>query len=409
MALHVQGLVPASAPTKTRLALLSVAIVDALGGPVEFRPRFSFALLTAMIPNGNFDLPPGVWTDDTSMTICLARSLATYAPADDSDAPPGGFDEAHQLDTYVRWWREGYLSAVDRCFDIGNTTCHALSIWRSHSPAPNDIVQAKVALEQIRTTLGEGRAAGNGSLMRVLPVGLAYWRDEDAARKYARRSSDVTHPAKVCAEACELWTMAIVKIMQNAAGAADRKTEAGFTKLDLLRDISSFPFTCTALRDLLTFRPTAPPAPPPGAEAEESHYIAHHPLLRIISTQCRQFPVTDSSAIRMALPPAKTLPSSGFVVHTLIAALYAFFATATFEDGAILAVNLGNDADTVGAIYGGLAGCWYAHDSGGGGDREELFWTPNVREWMRVLVRRQVVEEVAEELVKFSERLGRQV
>jgi ADP-ribosylglycohydrolase len=50
------------------------------------------------------------------------------------------------------------------------------------------------------------------------------------------------------------------------------------------------------------------------------------------------------------------------VLHTLEAALWAFARTNTFEDGAILAVNLGEDADTTGAVYGQLAGAFYGYD-----------------------------------------------
>lgn len=59
----------------------------------------------------------------------------------------------------------------------------------------------------------------------------------------------------------------------------------------------------------------------------------------------------------MALPSADALPSTGDVFSTRIAALYAFFAAGTFEEGALLCVNMSDDADTVGAVYGGLAGC----------------------------------------------------
>jgi ADP-ribosylglycohydrolase len=87
-------------------------------------------------------------------------------------------------------------------------------------------------------------------------------------------------------------------------------------------------------------------------------------------------------------------------LHTIVAALYCFFATKTFEEGAILAVNLGNDADTVGAVYAGLAGCWYASDDGQG-----MFWTEGVQEWKQHLVRKDLVEEVAAELVTFATSL----
>jgi ADP-ribosyl-[dinitrogen reductase] hydrolase len=62
-----------------------------------------------------------------------------------------------------------------------------------------------------------------------------------------------------------------------------------------------------------------------------------------------------------ALPelPEAAIASSGYVVHTLEAAVWSFFQTNTLEDCIVTAVNLGDDADTVGAVAGGLAGAFY--------------------------------------------------
>ena len=79
--------------------------------------------------------------------------------------------------------------------------------------------------------------------------------------------------------------------------------------------------------------------------------------------------------------------SSGYVLHTLEAALWVFFGTASFEDGAIRVVNLGDDADTVGAVYGGLAGAWYGQDDTEG----NTFWTERVRGWNRDLARKDII------------------
>ena len=53
---------------------------------------------------------------------------------------------------------------------------------------------------------------------------------------------------------------------------------------------------------------------------------------------------------------------SGYVVKSLEAALWAFHRSETFEEGCLLAVNLGDDADTTAAIYGQLAGAYYGID-----------------------------------------------
>jgi len=208
MKLTAQRPTYATVATKIRSAILATAMVDALGGPVEFQPRFSFPLVTTMLPNQTFSLPPGVWTDDTSMALCLARSLATFTPDSDGEIESiGGFDEKHQLDAYLAWKNHGKLSAVGRCFDVGNTIRQALDIYAKTMSLHHNI---ELTMRQIDVQLSGEFCAGNGSLMRVLPVGLAFWRDERLAKEYARRSSKTTHPNLVCQEACEVWTQTIL-------------------------------------------------------------------------------------------------------------------------------------------------------------------------------------------------------
>ena len=106
--------------SRIRGSLYGVAIVDALGGPVEFRQRGSFPPVTKFRYNSNFGLDPGTWTDDTSMTLCLAQSLVEKE---------GRFDALDQVKKYVKWWDAGYMSATGSCFDIGNATRRALGTW----------------------------------------------------------------------------------------------------------------------------------------------------------------------------------------------------------------------------------------------------------------------------------------
>ncbi|MBL8866472.1 MAG: ADP-ribosylglycohydrolase family protein, partial [Planctomycetia bacterium] len=82
-------------------------------------------------------------------------------------------------------------------------------------------------------------------------------------------------------------------------------------------------------------------------------------------------------------PPA--IVGSGYVVQSLEAALWAFHKSTTFRDGALLAVNLGNDADTTGAIYGQLAGAYYGEEG-----------IPS--EWRAKLTRRAEIADLAERL-----------
>jgi ADP-ribosyl-[dinitrogen reductase] hydrolase len=109
-----------------RGALLGLAVGDAVGTTLEFKPPGTFEPIDDMVGGGPFGLEPGQWTDDTSMALCLAESLIEC-----------GFDPEDQLRRYVRWWREGYLSSTGRCFDIGNTTRTALAEFeRTGRPTP---------------------------------------------------------------------------------------------------------------------------------------------------------------------------------------------------------------------------------------------------------------------------------
>lgn len=164
-----------------RLAsIIGLAVGDAVGTTVEFMPAGTFTPLTDMVGGGPFGLPAGAWTDDTSMAMCLAESLVECA----------GFDAADQMRRYLRWWREGYWSSTDRCFDIGNTTSAALRRFElTGEPIAGSVDSA---------------TAGNGSVMRLAPV--VAWAAADSAQAVhlARESSRTTHGAADCIDGCEL-------------------------------------------------------------------------------------------------------------------------------------------------------------------------------------------------------------
>lgn len=326
-----QFLTQAAIPVKIRNSLLSLAMCDALGGPVEFQRRGTFPLVTEMIQNNHFSLAPGTWTDDTSMALCLGQAII--------DSKGGIPSEASQAELYVRWWRNGYLSAIGRCFDIGESTRVALGFWESKS--------AK-ALAKVRKELSGEYSCGNGSLMRVLPVSLAFWEDSNKAMEVARASSVVSHPHPMCQEACAVYVFLISTILQCCT------EQKRMSKRDLLDVLYGYTFENSTLRDAI------------GPTSE------------------------------FTTKPDTEIDSSGFVLHTIQAALWCFFNTETFEEGAIRVVNLGDDADTVAAVYGGLAGAWYADPLE---TEDSKFWSPRVRRWREQLVKREVVEEIGNGLL----------
>ncbi|TIC80318.1 ADP-ribosylglycohydrolase family protein [Crenobacter intestini] len=183
--------------------LLGLACGDAVGTTVEFQPRGGFAPLTDMVGGGVFGLPPGAWTDDTSMALCLAESLLAR----------DGFDAADQMDRYLRWWRHGHLSSTGECFDIGGATRMALSRYEktgepfSGNPDPH--------------------FSGNGSLMRVAPVPMFYQGHPELAR-YAADSARTTHASP---EAIETTQLLAAQLSVALAGGSKQAIvfEHGFT------------------------------------------------------------------------------------------------------------------------------------------------------------------------------------
>jgi len=100
---------------RRRGALIGLAVGDALGAAVEFKAPGSFPPVTDYRDGGPHRLNPGEWTDDTSMALALADSLATV-----------GWDLNDQADRYVQWWQTGQYSVNGECFDIGIATATAL-------------------------------------------------------------------------------------------------------------------------------------------------------------------------------------------------------------------------------------------------------------------------------------------
>ena len=206
------------------------------------------------------------------------------------------FDAADQMERYIRWWRDGHLSSNGFCFDIGGTTAQALQTYiRTEDPFAGS---------------SSVRAAGNGSLMRLAPVPLFFAANPEKAIRMSAESSRTTHGAVTCLDACRYYGGLIV-------GAVN-----GVSKETLLES---------------RYTPVA-------------HLWDREPL-------CAEVDEVASGSFKDREPPA--IVGSGYVVRALEAALWAFHRSANFQDGCLLAVNLGYDADTTGAIYGQLAGAYY--------------------------------------------------
>lgn len=177
---------------RARGALLGLAVGDAIGTTVEFKPRGSFTPLTDMVGGGPFRLQPGQWTDDTSMALCLAASLVGH-----------GFNLHDQMQRYVLWHDEGYMSSNGRCFDIGIATSSALERFRrTANPVAGSINPS---------------SAGNGSIMRLAPVPIYYLDSPEHAIQMSEAQSKTTHQAPECLVACRLLADALIRALEGRA------------------------------------------------------------------------------------------------------------------------------------------------------------------------------------------------
>lgn len=237
-----------------------------------------------------------------------------------------GFDPVDQLRRYVRWYREGILSSTGKCFDIGTTTRAAL-IHFEKTGAPYCEVD-------------DPYAAGNGSIMRLAPVPMFYARNPREAINRSEESSRTTHGARTCGDACRYFGTLLVGAL------------LGLSKEKLLSD-----HFCSIIG-----------------------YWKKHPLGEEITE-------IASGSFKHKDPPQ--IIGSGYVVKSLEAALWAFYNSSSFKEGALLAVNLGNDADTTGAVYGQIAGAYYGH----GGIPKN---------WRNKIAFREIIENFTEKLFEFS-------
>lgn len=277
-------------------ALLGLAAGDAVGTTIEFQPRDSYRHLTDMVGGGPFGLAPGEWTDDTSMALCLADSLLERGRLDPHDL----------MTRFLRWRGEGHNSVNGVCFDIGNTVSSALSRFaRSGNPLAGD---------------PDPSSAGNGSIMRLSPVAIAWHAAPEAAEAAARLQSATTHGAAEALDACAL----LCRVLVAAISGAGREALAQ--------------------------------APDPGWAPK---------VQAIARGDWRGRPRAE-------------IRSSGYVIDTLEAALWSVERTSNFRDAVLTAANLGGDADTVAAVAGQIAGAIYGAQAIPQAWRERLAWRAEI-------------------------------
>lgn len=288
--------------SKIKAMIIGHAVADALGVPVEFesRSRLWADPVVSMRGYGNYDVPAGAWSDDTSMTLALLDSIARCGAIDYDDIMNG----------FLRWVDEAEYTPTGKAFDIGRGTRKA--IMRYHHGTP--------ALEC--GGLGEGDN-GNGSLMRIAPLvpylyarhGLELTADDLA---FVHSVSQLTHAHARSKIACGIYVLIGVRVLSGQDIGA-----AVSDGLAVAREFYS-------------------------GQSEFAAEFAHY--ARLFAPDFARLPVSE-------------IKSSGYVVDSIEAALWCLLNTHSYSECVLGAVNLGEDTDTIGAIAGGLAGLHYGLDA----------------------------------------------
>ncbi len=161
-------------------ALQGLAIGDALAAATQYRRPGSFAAVGDLLGGGPFELPRGAWSDDTAMALCLAESLAET----------GSCEARDQVTRYLRWQREGYLSATGQCLGITASTAQALASaqWRQQPYAGSH----------------DPQQLPPEALSRVAPVVLHAFADCAQAVELAADVARTTSQAPLVLDACRL-------------------------------------------------------------------------------------------------------------------------------------------------------------------------------------------------------------
>ena len=304
--------------------MLGLIVGDALGVPVEFMSRTELMKnpVTGMREYGTHHQPRGTWSNDSSMALAELDSIRMV----------GTIDYTDMMARFSRWCMHGEYTPFGEVFDIGIATSRALMNY-AKGIAP---------LESGGKTEWDN---GNGSLMRILPVCLYLFKrqkkvctSENESIYMIHAVSALTHAHVRSQMACGIYYF-LVKAILEEEGSLENRLQKGMDRayqyyrqdLSNHRELENY----KRLADLSEFKET----------------------------------------------PKEGIKSSGYVVDTLEAAVWCLLHSHSYKETVLMAVNLGEDTDTIGAVAGGLAGLYYKEEG-----------IP--QEWIQVIQRREWIEEV---------------
>jgi ADP-ribosylglycohydrolase len=252
---------------------------------------------------GTHHQPVGTWSDDGSLTLCLADSLCN------------GYDLENIALKFLQWYNAEIWTPHGRVFDIGIATSQAIyRIGRGVSPI-----------------LCGGNSEfdnGNGSLMRMMPL-LFYIKNLPIEKRFdiIKDVSSITHRHIRSIVACFIYLEFALEILK------------GKDKCDAYRTMQK------TVREFLDHNPICS-----QNEMDKFH--------RILELKVGEYDLAPLYTLQ-----EEEISSGGYILHSLEASLWCFLNSESYAEAVLKAVNLGEDTDTTGAITGGIAGIYYGYEN----------------------------------------------
>ena len=284
--------------------MMGVVVGDALGMPVQFVDRMELKNnpVETMEGYGTYNMPPGTWSDDSSMTLATLDSIREKEDVDYNDI----------MERFIRWTFYGEYTPVGKAFDQGNTCMEAICNYARG--------------KDYKTCGKTGEwANGNGALMRIMPACLHAYEKVQAKEWELKKALECVHQVSALTHnhlrskmACGIYYFMISNII-DGSGKLQERLQNG-------------------VDDAVRFY-----------HGDIANYVELAYYTRLF--HLNEFAKCSEDEIK----------SSGYVVDSLETAVWSLVTTESLEEALLKAVNLGDDSDTVGAIAGGLAGLYYGY------------------------------------------------
>ena len=322
--------------------IMGQIVGDALGLPVQFRPREDRDLdqVTDMRGYGAFDMPPGSWSDDSSLILATMDGLAASLKKEErleNLSLNEIIDYEIIMKNFSKWLNKGEFTPYGFAYDVGGATMDGIGRYDMGTEPT------------LSGGIGE-RDNGNGSLMRILPISLfihylsqKYSFDEEDKMEAVHNLSSLTHRHRRSQMTCGIYVNIALEFLENHDSTL-------------------------SLEELIAN----------GINKSKEYYYNDASF----ENQLHHFDRVFSLNIQNL--PRDEIKSGGYCISSLEASIWCLLNNENYKDTLLQAVNLGYDTDTTACIVGGLAGIYYGYED-----------IPD--EWITQLARLDYIEDLIED------------